>query len=189
MAINGYHRCVGAVNADTGEKVWNHLLNNPAWKLGRNQPLFNEGYLFLGGTLMQKLQADGSFQDLWHGKIRVPEYNVSYSHTILKDGRLIAFVSPSLICLDAETGTVINTIPCGQQGSIVMADNKVILFGNRPQVALIAVLQEGLKQVSSFKPPIGGGRNSNFTHPAVADGRLILRHLERVTVYDLRPAN
>jgi outer membrane protein assembly factor BamB len=187
LAINGYFRCVGAVNADTGEKVWNLLLNDPSRKLGRNQPLFNEGYLFLGGTLMQKLQPDGSFQDLWHGKIRVPEYNVSYSHTIIRDGRLIAFVPPSLTCLDAATGAVINSLPCGAQGSIVMADDKVILFDNRPLVSLIAVSKDGLKEISSFKPPIGAGRNDNFTHPAVADGRLILRKLNRVVVYDLRP--
>jgi hypothetical protein len=62
----------------------------------------------------------------------------------------------------------------------------VILFDNRPKVALITVGKDGLTEVSSFKPPIGGGRNDNFCHPAVAEGRLILRKFDRVVVYDLR---
>lgn len=189
IVVCGFFRCVGAVDADTGARVWNILLNDPAQKgksRDRIQPVFNEGYLFMAGTIMHKLQADGSFKTLWEGEIRVPEYNVSYSHTIIKDGRLIAFTPPLLKCLDAETGKVLGTVPCGGQGSIIMADNKIILFDNRPRVALISVTKDGLKEVSSFAPPIGRGRNDNFCHPAMADGRLILRKFDRVVAYDLR---
>jgi hypothetical protein len=189
LAVCGYFRCVGAVNADTGEKAWTLLLNDPAQKgLSRDkiQPVFNEGYLFLAGTAMQELQPDGSFKTLWEGLVKVPEYNVSYSHTIIRNGLLIAFNPPAVKCLEAKTGKLLGSVPCGAQGSIVMADDMVILFDNRPRVALISASRDGLKEVSSFKPPFGGGRNDNFCHPAVADGRLILRKFERVAVYDLR---
>jgi outer membrane protein assembly factor BamB len=191
LAINGYFRCVAAVKANTGDTVWNIILNDPSnkhRKLGAIQPTFHEGYLFLAGTVMQKLQADGSFKTLWEGSIHVPEYNVSYSHTIIRDGRLILFTPPVLTCLEADTGKLINTVPCGGQGSIIMADDMVILFDNRPRVELISVSKEGMKVVSSFTPPIGGGKNDNFCHPAVVNGQLILRKFDRVIAYDLRQA-
>jgi outer membrane protein assembly factor BamB len=183
--VNAYFRGIGAVNADTGTKVWTIPFGKGS-KLGAVQSVFNEGHLFLGGALMQKLQPDGTFKTLWESPARQPEYNVSYSHTVIKDGRLITFTPPALKCLDAETGKLINSVPCGGQGSVIMADGMAILFDNRPKVALITVGKDGLTEVSSFKPPIGGGRNDNFCHPAVAEGRLILRKFERVVVYDLR---
>ncbi len=186
LAVNGYWRGVGAVNADTGEKAWVELIGGKGSRRDKIQPVFNEGYLFLAGTLMQKLQPGGTFKTLWEGLIKVPEYNVSYSHTIIKDRRLIAFTPPALKCLDAETGQLINSIPCGAQGSIIMADDMIILFDNRPKVALITVGKDGLTEVASFTPPIGKGRNDNFCHPAIADGRLILRKFDRVVAYDLR---
>jgi hypothetical protein len=135
---------------------------------------------------MQKLQPDGTYRTLHEGKMHVPEYNVSYSHTVIKGGRLVAFMPPELRMFDAETGERVSSVPCGRQGSMAMADGMIYMFDNRPRVTLVEFSRDALKEVSSFRPPIGAGTNDTFTHLVVAEGRLFLRKFEKVVVYDLR---
>lgn len=203
VIINQFFRCAAAVRADTGQRYW--MEEN--WRKDRQrkvqwgmiQPVANEGYLFVFGTRMLKIAADGSFKELWEGKVRVPEYNISYSHTLIKDGRLIAFtpagavnpVAPGkLRMLDAETGKELSSLDCAAKGAFVWADGMIYLLDNRPAMVLIEATKDGLREVSSFRLRLGkygsGSGVQLFTQPIVAEGRLFLRDQSKVLVYDLR---
>jgi outer membrane protein assembly factor BamB len=203
VAVCQFYRCAAAVRADNGERFWMELNNAPGLPKGTSrgmaQATANEGFLFVFGTRMLQVGDDGSLKELWEGKIRVLEYNISYSHTIIKDGRLIAFtpagaVNPTgpgtLRMLDARTGEELASLACAAKGALAWADGLIYLLDNRPGMVLIEATKDSLREVSSFKPPFGkygtGAYFQLFTPPVVAEGRLFLRDQSRVLVYDLR---
>jgi hypothetical protein len=199
LVVCQFFRCAAAVRADTGERFWLEENGVKGRARGQVQPVANEGYLFVFGTRMLKVAADGSLKELWEGKVRVAEYNISYSHTIIKDGRLISFtpagaVNPTapgkLRMLDAETGEEVASLDCAAKGSLVWADGRIYLLDNRPGMVLIEVTKDALREVSSFRPPLNkyatGSGVQLFTLPIVAEGRLFLRDQSRVLVYDVR---
>jgi outer membrane protein assembly factor BamB len=193
-----FYRGAGAVWADTGQKCWvNSIVKVP--NRMRAQVVANEGYLFYHGTVMAKIAGDGKIVPLWEGKVKVAEYNISYSHTIIKDGRLIAFtpagtINPTapgkLRLLDAETGAELSTLNCAAKGSLLWADGMLYLQDNRPAMVLIEVTKDALREVSWFRLPLPvhptGAGVQLFTPPVVAEGRLFVRDQSKVLVYDLR---
>ncbi len=203
VAVCQFCRCAAAARADSGERFWMELNNPPGLPKGSSrgtvQATVNEGFLFAFGTRMLQVGDDGSFKELWEGKIRVLEYNISYSHTIIKEGRLIAFtpagaVNPTgpgrLRMLDARTGEELASLACAAKGALAWADGLTYLLDNRPCMVLIEATKDLLREVSSFKPPFGkygtGAYFQLFTPPVVAEGRLFLRDQSKVLVYDLR---
>jgi outer membrane protein assembly factor BamB len=203
VAVCQFYRCAAAVRADNGERFWMELNNPPGLPKGSSRGMIqataNEGFLFVFGTRMLQVGDDGSLKELWEGKIRMSEYNISYSHTIIKDGRLIAFtpagaVNPTgpgtLRMLEARTGEELASLACAAKGALAWADGLIYLLDNRPGMVLIEATEDSLREVSSFKPPFGKYGTSAyfqlFTPPVVAEGRLFLRDQSRVLVYDLR---
>jgi hypothetical protein len=92
--------------------------------------------------------------------------------------------------LDAETGKEIASLPCAAKGSFIWADGRIYLLDNRPAMVLIEATKDALREVCSFRPPLGryatGSGVQLFTQPIVAAGRLFLRDQSRVLVYDVR---
>jgi outer membrane protein assembly factor BamB len=196
--FGNFFRGAGAVWADTGDKFWVDSIVKVKNR-GQVQIVSNEGYLFLHGTVMAKIGEDGKIAPLWEGKIKVSEYNISYSHTLIKDGRLLAFtpagaMNPTapgrLVMLDAQTGKELASLAAAAKGSFIWADGLIYLLDNRPAMVLIEATKDSLHEVSSFKPPLGkyatGSGIQLFTHPVIAEGRLFLRDQSKVLVYDLR---
>jgi outer membrane protein assembly factor BamB len=199
LIVNQFFRCVAAVRADTGEPVWREETGVKDTKRGTVQPVANDGYLFVFGSRMLKIQDDGTFQALWEGKIQVPEYNISYSHSLIRNGRLIAFtpdgaMNPTqpgyLRLLDCETGQELARCASGAKVSLAWADDRLYVLENRPRMVLLSVDADHLREVSAFAPPLrvyGSGDGVQlFTPPVIAAGRLWLRDNDRILVYDLR---
>jgi len=180
------------VDADSGAPLWwIETGDNP-----RTQPIHADGYLFLLGTKMLKLRPDGKYDPFWERKIRVSEYNVVYSHTVIRDGRLYALCGSvarkgkgqpvTLTTVDIATGEVIDRRPAGTGATIVMAQGMLYLVDNRPRVTLLKPVKQGLQEVSYFEHSLGT-THELYTHAAIGEGRLALRHQTDAYVYDLRP--
>jgi hypothetical protein len=185
-----FFRGAGAVWADTGEKCWVDSIVKVRNRQ-KAQVVANEGYLFYHGGVMAKIAGDGKIVPLWEGKIKISEYDHSYSHTIVRDGRLFAFTPGSVRMLDAETGEERGSLACARRGAILWADGLLYLMDERPAMTLIEATPEGLRQVSSFPLPLPANRNAMvrlFTPPVVAEGRLFVRDQSKALVYDLRAA-
>jgi outer membrane protein assembly factor BamB len=183
-----FFRGAGAVWADTGEKFW----VDPTVKVknrGQVQVVFHEGHVFLHGTVMARIAPDGKITTLWEGKVRIAEYDHSYSHTIIRDGKFFAFTPGNVRMLDVETGKEYGSLACARRGAILWADGLLYLMDERPAMTLIEATPEGLRPVSSFSLPFSANKNAMvrlFTPPVVAEGRLFVRDQSRVLVYDLR---
>ena len=183
-----FFRGAGAVWADTGEKCW----VDPTVKVknrGQVQIVANEGFLFLHGTVMARIATDGKIATLWEGKVKIAEYDHSYSHTIIRDGKLFAFTPGMILMLDAETGKERGSLACARRGAILWADGLLYLMDEQPAMALIEATPEGLRKISSFALPLPANKSAMvrlFTPPVVAEGRLFVRDQSKVLVYDLR---
>jgi len=196
LVVGQFHRCAAAVDAATGKKLW--LLETVekggrrGWRRVRGavQPVMNEGYAFLFGSEMFRLGEGGTLEKLWKRHVGIKEYNVSYSHSLIADGRLIVFTPGALRLIDARTGEDLASLECEKRGSFVLADAMVYLQDHRPAMTLIEVKKNGLEQVSSFPLPFTVRKRDPgaqpFTHPVVAAGRLFVRYLSSVFVFDLR---
>lgn len=189
IVVNQLFYAVGAVDADSGTRLW----WIPTAERSRTQPISNEGYLFLLGSVMLRLKPDGGYEELWRDKIRFTEYNAVYNHTIIHDGRLYVLKGDlpgkrqpiALVTLDARTGAILDTKTVGTGATIVMAQGMLYLVDNRPRVTLLQPTATGLEEVSSFAHGLGT-THQLYTHAVIADGRLFLRHLSDAFIYDLR---
>jgi len=70
--------------------------------------------------------------------------------------------------------------------SACVADGMFYIFQNGPKCALARPLDYGFEIVNSFVPAVSA--RSAYTHPVVAQGKLLLRQQSLLAVYDLRGA-
>jgi hypothetical protein len=182
LVVDQFFRCLGAVDAETGEKVWVQLTTGYS-----TSPTSHEGYLLMQGRRMLKVLRDGNVEELWQKDLGIKEYGVSYSHSTIANGRVYVFTPGAVKMFDARTGAELARSPCGGSGSLQMAEGLLYVLDGRPRVTLIRPTDAALEQVSSFTPDIPGGREL-YTHAVIAEGRLFLRNHTEVRVYDLRAA-
>ena len=71
------------------------------------------------------------------------------------------------------------------KGSVFYADGMLYCFGQKGVMALVEPSPSGLKVVSQFSVPKGGD-GMRWAHPVVFDGRLYLRHSDRLYAYDVK---
>jgi outer membrane protein assembly factor BamB len=185
LVVDQFFRCLGAVDAQTGGKVW--ALPTTAYSAS---PTSHEGYLLMQGSRMLRVLNDGTVKELWTRKLGIQEYGASYSHSTILNGRLFIFTPGAIKMISAETGEELARAPCGRNGSLQMAEGRLYVLDGRPCMTLIRPTDKTLEVVSSFKPEIAGGENMNgvYTHAVIAEGRLFLRNQAQVVVYDLRAA-
>lgn len=99
----------------------------------------------------------------------------------------------ALVCLDAQTGNLIASLPSSGQGNVVSAEGMVYVadaaaFGAPLRVRLVRPTAGGMEVAGelSVKDPTGGEQGWHVAiSPVVAEGRLFI-HYGNLYVYDLR---
>jgi outer membrane protein assembly factor BamB len=86
-------------------------------------------------------------------------------------------------CLDFKTGVKKWQTP--GKGSLTCADGMLYCLDERGIMSLVKASPEKWEQVSSFKPP-RGGEGLFWAHPVVCNGRLYIRHSDKLFAYDIR---
>jgi outer membrane protein assembly factor BamB len=86
-------------------------------------------------------------------------------------------------CLDFKTSDKKWQTP--GKGSLTCADGMLYCLEERGTMSLVKASPEKWEQVSSFKPP-RGGEGLFWAHPVVCDGRLYIRHSDKLFAYDIR---
>ncbi|MCC7419401.1 MAG: PQQ-binding-like beta-propeller repeat protein [Planctomycetaceae bacterium] len=89
-----------------------------------------------------------------------------------------------LMCLDFLTGDVVWKNRSVGKGSLVYADGMLYCLGEGYEVALVEATPESYKESGRFK--IDNLGRPAWSHPVVANGRLYLRNMGRLTVYDVK---
>jgi outer membrane protein assembly factor BamB len=71
------------------------------------------------------------------------------------------------------------------KGSIIWADGLLYVYEEKGgNVGLVEPTPEGFNVVSSFKVTEGNG--PHWAHPSIYDGKLLIRHLDVLLVYDIK---
>ena len=150
-------------------------------------PIFHGNRLFIssgydtGCALFEILFNEGQVEakKLWENK----KMKNLFSSSILIDGFLYGFHNTIFTCMDFETGEVKWSHRGFNKGSLLSADGKLIIYGERATLALAEISPEAYTEISSAK--ILGGRT--WIVPTLSRGRLFVRSKEELVCLNLTP--
>lgn len=184
------HETVLGVDVRTGKLLWTHR-HPSTCDQNVTSPIFHDGTVFVtsghrGGGRMVRIAPDSrSVRELWFGT----DLDNCHGGVLRLDGHLYGsgcrLYKRGLVCVDAATGrTAYNAQDVGKV-SITYADGLLYALGNDATMALVEVTPQAARIVSRFTPP---WRNEPpcLSHPVVCGGRLYIRHLNELIVYDVR---
>jgi hypothetical protein len=162
-----------------------------------NKPIYHDGRIVLSAVFrkeltMLQLEVDGkncSVSEVW----KVEELDNEMSGIVLVDGYIYGVADNNhrqryWACVEWETGKTMyrhNVMPKQRFGAITYADGMLYVLNDRGTVDLVPATPDGFKPVSRFDLPDRKGQDY-WAHPIVCNGRLYLRHDDRIYVYDIR---
>jgi outer membrane protein assembly factor BamB len=133
------------------------------------------------GAAVLKLVGDknkASFQELWKSKISQNHF----SSSILYDNYIYGFDNSILQCIEASTGTEKWKQSGFGKGSLILADGRLIMLGERGQLAMVAPTPVAYKEISQVQAIDG----KTWTAPALANGKLYVRNDKQLICMDLK---
>ncbi|MFO7615883.1 MAG: PQQ-binding-like beta-propeller repeat protein [Bacteroidales bacterium] len=190
---------IAAVIPSSGEVLWSFRhwvkereVNNEGGHIFPNGPVTvgNEIFITRGydyPAMMLTVAADNrSVTEKWispvldnhHHGVIVHEGHI-YGSNWLNNGK------GRWICLDWDTGEVRWDEDWFNKGPIIFADGMLYLMDDRTgNVGLVQPDPSGFRLTGSFK--LIGGTGPFWSHPAIYDGKLYLRHGDVLMVYDIK---
>ncbi|MFP6763137.1 MAG: PQQ-binding-like beta-propeller repeat protein [Planctomycetaceae bacterium] len=178
-------RVIG-LQADTGALLWSYAKSanrtaNVSTPLFANDFVFSASAYGTGGGLA-RITADG---DQFTATEVYFERSMQNHHggMVLVDGSLYGFGSGGLLCMDFESGSISWRNRSVRKGSLCFADGHLYCYGEKNQVALVEAdpdqyIEKGRFDVAQFDYP-------TWAHPVVANGKLYLRDMKRLTCYNV----
>jgi outer membrane protein assembly factor BamB len=177
------------VAADTGKLLWRYPFTNKR-KNNIPTPIYSKGYVFTstgygGGSVLLKLNAKGdkvSVDKVWQNTL----LDNIHGGVILRDGYLYGSSNekPAWFCLDFLTGEEKYRDKSIGQGSLMYADGMIYCLGERGTMLLVPCTPKEFKPTGRFDVP-KGGTGLYWSHPVVCNGRLYLRHDDKLFVYNI----
>lgn len=179
-------KAVVAVSPDDGRELWRF-----PWEttLDANvaTPIYHEGKLFIStgygtGCGLFALSAPGGVpaaELLWKSK----DMKNYFSTCVLLDGYLYGFNNTLFTCMEFETGDVQWRERGFNRGSLLAADGKLIIYGERATLALAEASPEQYQEISNVEVLDG----KTWTVPTLAHGKLFVRNEEEMVCLDLKP--
>jgi outer membrane protein assembly factor BamB len=183
------------VNAENGDVLWRDDLgryNDDPKDINPVSPFYKDGYIFTtsgydDGSVMYELSEDGtSVKAKWTEKT----LDVHHGGFVVLDGYIYGsnWLNNSRgnwVCLDWSTGRTMYEEKWITKGSIIAADGMLYCYDERKgNMALVKATPEKFDFISSFEVPLGSGQH--WSHPAISDGRLYIRHGEALMVYNIK---
>ena len=187
-----------AVNAADGKILWkvNYAEQNGAAGNARKNhaitPIFRDGNILIANgygwvALKLKLSADGnSVQKVWENR----NFDPQLGGVVLLGNKLYGANHQSdpadtWICVDWNTGKTLWTEKWYTRGSVISADNMLILFEERSgHVGLAIPEATKLNIVSEFQ--VTKGEGPFWAHPVISKGKLYIRHGDMLMVYQIK---
>lgn len=178
-------RVVGLA-ADTGELLWSYDKSanrtaNVSTPLFANDLVFSASAYGTGGGLARITKDDDAFSatEVYF------ERSMQNHHggIVLVDGHMYGFGSGGLLCMNFESGEITWRNRSVRKGSLCFADGHLYCYGEKNEVALVEAnpkeyVEKGRFEVEKFDFP-------TWAHPVVANGKLYLRDMNRLTCYNV----
>lgn len=103
---------------------------------------------------------------------------------VIKVGDYVYGFGGPLVCMNFLTGDVAWQNRSVGKGSLTIADGMLYCLGEGYEVALVEATPEEYREHGRFRIEAFG--RPAWAHPVVANGRLYLRNMHRLTAYDVR---
>jgi outer membrane protein assembly factor BamB len=134
-----------------------------------------------GGAMVEIVESDGAFsaREVW----RTNRMKNDFAGSVLHDGHLYGLDKNFLACLDAATGALKWKGGRYGFGQVLLAGGHLIVLTEDGDLALVRATPERHDEVARFAAIEG----KTWNYPALAGGRLLVRNLQEMAAFDLRP--
>jgi outer membrane protein assembly factor BamB len=103
---------------------------------------------------------------------------------VLLDGFVYGSSAEILACVDLKTGRP-RWRERSMKGSVVYADGKIVFRHENGPVVLLAADPKKYRELGRFEQPERSDKPA-WAHPVIADGKLYLRDMDKLLVYNLK---
>jgi len=179
------------VSEKTGQFLWRYdrpsskQQNCPSPVFMGNRVFEATGYKSGGGAADLTVGENGAVKatQAWETK----DMDCHHGGYVLVGGNIYGNNGPGWACLDFKSGqTKWNDKGVGK-GCVIYADGMLYTQGENTQIGLVKASPEALTLVSKFTLAKGGNAQL-WAHPAIANGRLYIRHGDALFCYDIKGA-
>jgi outer membrane protein assembly factor BamB len=148
--------------------------------VGDNRLFISSGYGH--GAALVELSRDG---DRWQARTvwQNTRMKNQFTSSVLRDGYVYGLDQSILACVEVATGDLKWKGGRYGFGQLVLAGEHLIVLTERGELALVRATPESHQEVA-IAPAIDG---KTWNHPALADGRLLIRNAREMAAFDLRP--
>ena len=180
-------KAVVGLAADDGTLYWRYEWTTQ-YDVNAATPIIAGDYVFIssnygkGCALLEIVDEGGTLQAR-----RVYQHNRMRNHfctSILYKDHLYGFDDDMLACMEFRTGKVRWKQRGFGKGSLLLADDQLIVLSDRGKLALAAASPEAYQQKATFQAITASG--PCWTLPVVHGGRLYLRGEEELICFDVR---
>lgn len=186
-----------AINPENGEILWHYNLirfhkHEQGVGANTNPPLYFGGEIFVTSGydhpgIKLALSTDGkSVTEIWKNDT----IDTHHGGVVLVDGNLYASnwqnnSKGRWASVNWETGRTNWETEWFNKGSTVSADGMLYIYEEKSgNIALVEPSPDKLKIISTFK--VTGGEGPHWAHPAIYNGKLLIRHGNALMVYDIK---
>jgi outer membrane protein assembly factor BamB len=129
------------------------------------------------GCLLIQVLSDGKIDTVWHNK----EMRNHFNSSVYYKDHIYGFSSSTLKCLEAETAQRKWSSRGFGKGSLIIADEKLIVLSDRGKLAMIEATPKGYNELAQAQVIEG----KSWTSPTFSDGKIYLRNQKEMACYDL----
>lgn len=174
-----------SVNPEDGRLYWRY-----PWETMMDcnvaTPIVAGDYVFLSsgyghGCALLKIVPKGSGALTVERVYAHTEMSNHFSTSVLYEGHLYGFDDARLVCMELETGKVLWRTRGFRKGSLLVADDHLIILGENGELALAEATPARYGEKASFRV----SRSRCWTMPALAGGKLYIRDQEQIVCLDL----
>ncbi len=167
--------------ASNGRILWHHNWRT-TYDVNAATPIIFEDKIFISsgygsGCALLQMSANG-IQQVWSNKNMRNQMNAC----VLWQSHLYGFDEGQLRCMDVITGAVKWSTPAYGKGSLMIADGRLILYGERGRLGLAEALPTGFRELAAAQV-LGG--NSTWAAPVLSNGRIYCRSAADLVCLDV----
>jgi outer membrane protein assembly factor BamB len=183
--VNYVHTGVVGIRVRNGDVLWGFPVSANS-TANCSSPLFDDGMVFTAsgygtGCAMFKLGQGGRATVGYTSR----EMKNHHGGMVVQDGYVYGFDEAVLKCMEMKTGDTVWQDRSVGKGSLTCADGHLYLRSENGPVALCKVSSKDYEESGRFEPKNRSNRNA-WAHPVVCGGRLYLRDMDTLAVYDVK---
>lgn len=175
------------IDASTGKMLWSHPQTN-RYQVHANTPVYHDGGLFCfsgygqGGVKLELSKDGSSVTKAWFSD----KLDSRMGGMVLVNGFLYGSGDNNREwrCVDWKTGAEKYADKSIGKGVVIYADGMLYCYSDKGELALAVATPAAFKLVSQTKVELGS--EQHWSHPAIDNGRLYLRHGNVLIAYKIK---